>query len=83
MISAVRTRTVISRVYQSPAVGEDVKLCEYLDQMPGWVEDETVNKGLVPSLHPLCLAVSPEVMVVEKNKKISESVISKRAPDIE
>lgn len=65
-----------------PVVGEEVELCEYLDQMPAWVEDEPVEKGLVPSLHPLCLAINPEVRDVEMADKVSKSKLAKRAPDL-
>ena len=50
--------------------------------MPAWVEDEPVEKRLVPSLHPLRLADRPEVPYAEKNKNISEAKLSKRAPDL-
>lgn len=65
-----------------PVVEVETALCQYLDQMPAGVEDEPVEKGLVPSLHPLRLADRPEVPNVEKNKKTSDSMLSKRPPDL-
>lgn len=64
-------------------VREDAELLDYLGQMPPWVEDEPVEKGLVPSLHPLCLATSPEVRDAEMSNKISETKLKKRAPDLD
>lgn len=56
-----------------PVVGEDVKLLEYLDQIPPWVEDEPVEKCLVPLLHPLCLSTHPEISAIEKRKSIGKN----------
>lgn len=65
------------------SVDENVDLQQYLEHMPEGVENEPVERELLPILRPLLLVTNPEVRDAEKNKKISESMISKRAPDIE
>jgi hypothetical protein len=65
-----------------PAVGVNVELQEELVQIPAWAEDVPVELGVVPSLHPLCLADRPEVIDAERIKKISKTKLAKRAPDL-
>jgi hypothetical protein len=65
-----------------PSVDENVDLQQYLEQMPEWVEAEPVERELLPILRPLCLPDRPEDVIVKKNKKTSETMLSKRAPDL-
>lgn len=65
-----------------PVVDENAYLQEYLDQVPEWIENEPVEKELLPSLSRMCLATHPEVRDVEMAKKVSKTKLSKRAPEL-
>ena len=65
-------------------VDKNADLQQYLEQMPEWVqvENEPVEKELLPSLNPLCTKVHPEVRDAEMANKISKTKLAKRAPDL-
>lgn len=65
-----------------PSVDENADLQQYLEQMPDGVENEPVERELLPILRPLRLADRPEDVLVKKNKKTSETMLSKRAPEL-
>lgn len=65
-------------------IAEDNSLQEYLDEIPAWVEKEKLEneKGRVPVLRPLEIVTNPETHNIEKNKKTSQTMISKRPPNL-
>lgn len=64
------------------AVNEDVLLREYIDQIPAYLEEEKLEKELLPVLRPLEVAVNPEARNADVVKKISDSKLKKRRPDL-
>jgi hypothetical protein len=63
-------------------VDNNVDLQQYLEQMPEGVENEPVEKELLPSLNPLRMEVHPEDRLAEMAKKVSSAKLGKRPPEI-
>lgn len=63
-------------------VYEDAPLHEYLEQIPPELEKEEVEKELLPVLMPLEVVANPEVRNADMAKKISDSKLKKRKPDL-